>query len=239
MNIIITGASTGIGYETALLFSSNSKNKIIVIARSKDKLLKLQEESLKNKPQTISNIIPLPFDLEKIDSYKDELIPLISFHFKHIDILINNAAYLVNKPFQDTYLEDWIKTFQINLFSPTKLTQELLPYMGKDKLTHIVNIGSMGGVQGSAKFKGLSCYSASKAALANLTECLAEEFNNKNIKINCLALGSVQTEMLAKAFPNYKAPIDAKSMALFISEFCLTGYKFFNGKILPVSLSIP
>jgi NAD(P)-dependent dehydrogenase (short-subunit alcohol dehydrogenase family) len=105
--------------------------------------------------------------------------------------------------------------------------------------SHIVNISSMGGFQGSSKYKGLSYYSASKSALACLTECLANEFSEYGISVNCLALGSVKTEMLDKAFPGYKAPVDAKEMAEFISDFALTGHKFFNGKILPVAVTNP
>jgi NAD(P)-dependent dehydrogenase (short-subunit alcohol dehydrogenase family) len=97
----------------------------------------------------------------------------------------------------------------------------------------------MGGFQGSAKYKGLSYYSASKAALACLTECLANEFTEYGICINCLALGAVQTEMFDEAFPGYKAPVDAKQMAEFIAGFALTGHKFFNGKILPVAINNP
>jgi NAD(P)-dependent dehydrogenase (short-subunit alcohol dehydrogenase family) len=97
----------------------------------------------------------------------------------------------------------------------------------------------MGGFQGSAKFKGLSLYSASKGALAILTECMAEEFKEKNINVNCLALGSVQTEMLAKAFPGYKAQSSPAEMAEFIANFALNAYKQINGKIIPVSASTP
>ena len=111
--------------------------------------------------------------------------------------------------------------------------------MGKKKGTHIVNISSIGGVQGSAKFAGLSAYSSSKAALCGLTECLAEEFKGTNISVNCLALGAVQTEMLLKAFPGYKAPLKANQMASYIYELALNGRNYYNGKILPVSLSTP
>jgi NAD(P)-dependent dehydrogenase (short-subunit alcohol dehydrogenase family) len=97
----------------------------------------------------------------------------------------------------------------------------------------------MGGFQGSAKYKGLSYYSASKAALACLSECLAAEFATSGINVNCLALGAVQTEMLEEAFPGYKAPVDAKTMARFISDFALNGHKFFNGKVLPVAIDNP
>ena len=97
----------------------------------------------------------------------------------------------------------------------------------------------MGGFQGSAKFKGLSFYSASKAALACISECLAGEFQDLKISVNCLALGSVQTEMLNKAFPEYKAPVTASEMGKFIADFALTGNKVYNGKIIPVALTTP
>ena len=97
----------------------------------------------------------------------------------------------------------------------------------------------MGGFQGSTKFAGLSAYSSSKSALSGLTECLAEELKDRNIAVNCLALGAVQTEMLGKAFPGYKAPLSAAKMAEFICEFALTGQLFFNGKIIPVSSTTP
>jgi NAD(P)-dependent dehydrogenase (short-subunit alcohol dehydrogenase family) len=119
------------------------------------------------------------------------------------------------------------------------LIRELLPFMGRAGDTHIVNIGSMGGFQGSSKYPGLSFYSASKAAIANLTESLAVEFCNTKIFVNCLALGAVQTEMLAQAFPGYKAPIKPEEMAGFIGDFALHGHQFMNGKILPVALSNP
>jgi NAD(P)-dependent dehydrogenase (short-subunit alcohol dehydrogenase family) len=97
----------------------------------------------------------------------------------------------------------------------------------------------MGGVQGSAKFAGLSAYSSSKAALCTLTECLAEELKLENISVNCLALGAVQTEMLSKAFPGYRAPLSASEMAEFIVQFARSGHYYFNGKILPVSSTTP
>ncbi len=97
----------------------------------------------------------------------------------------------------------------------------------------------MGGIQGSVKFPGLSIYSSSKAALATLTECLAEEYKDQKMAFNYLALGAVQTEMLEEAFPEYRAPLSANEMAEFIVHFSLQGYNYFNGKILPVSISTP
>jgi NAD(P)-dependent dehydrogenase (short-subunit alcohol dehydrogenase family) len=72
-----------------------------------------------------------------------------------------------------------------------------------------------------------------------LSECLAEEFRQDGIIVNCLALGSVQTEMLAEAFPGYKAPVNANEMAELIGEFAVKGSRFFNGKVIPVAFSNP
>jgi NAD(P)-dependent dehydrogenase (short-subunit alcohol dehydrogenase family) len=129
--------------------------------------------------------------------------------------------------------------WEANVMGVVKMVQAVLPLMGGAGHPHIVNIGSMGGFQGTAKFPGLAAYSASKAAVANLTECLAEELKEQNIKVNCLALGAVNTEMLHEAFPGYVAPVSAVAMAQYIASFALTGQYIMNGKIVPVSISTP
>ena len=227
MNIVITGASRGIGYQVAKLFSENKDNKIIAISRNKENLEILQKES--------DNIISIPFDLSS-NQYSD-LIHQISNSIDKVDILINNAGHLINKPFKDISHNEMNDIFNVNFFSVALLIQDLLPLMNIN--SHIVNIGSMGGFQGSSKFPGLAVYSASKAALANLSECLAEELKEQKISVNCLSIGSVQTEMLESAFPGYQAPLQADEMASFIVDFALTGHKFFNGKVLPVSSTTP
>jgi NAD(P)-dependent dehydrogenase (short-subunit alcohol dehydrogenase family) len=151
--------------------------------------------------------------------------------------LINNAGLLVNKSFSKQNEEDIDRQLDINFKAPFMLTQLLLPFFNKG--AHILNISSMGGVQGSSKFSGLSAYSASKGALAVLTEVMAEELKDQNIKANCLALGATQTEMLAEAFPGYEAPISAAEMGKYVADFAINGHKFYNGKILPVALSTP
>lgn len=220
MNIIITGASRGIGYETAKLLSK--EHKVIAVSRSAGK----------NK---LPGVIHIPFDLEKGDIQK-ELLPAIKKEFKTVDVLINNAATFIKKPFEKITRKDLEKVYAVNLFSIAELTQSLLPLMKK---THVLNISSMGGIQGSLKFPGLSAYTSSKGALITLTECLAEEFKNKGISFNCIAFGSVQTEMLAEAFPGFKAPISAKEAAEFTAQFATTGQKYFNGKTLQMALSTP
>ena len=151
--------------------------------------------------------------------------------------LINNAGVVLNKSFEETNIAEWRSVFEVNVFSSVQLTQSLLPYMAKE--SHILNISSMGGFQGSSKFAGLSAYSASKGALAILTECLSTELTSSKIAVNCLCLGAVQTEMLAEAFPGYEAPVKPEQMGEYISDFIVSGHQFFNGKILPVALNNP
>jgi short-subunit dehydrogenase len=233
MNILITGASKGIGYELALNFAAIESSNLFLISRSKERLARLKTECYKINPVTKVTIIP--FDIENIvNGYLPEEISC-----QHLDILINNAGLLINKDFADFEGNDMIKLAQVNFLAPAMLIKQCIGKMGGEKPTHVINIGSMGGYQGSIKFKGLSMYSASKAAIASLTECLALEYKDKNIFFNCLALGAVQTEMLHKAFPGFVAPISANEMAGFISQFALNGHKYFNGKVLPVSISTP
>jgi 3-oxoacyl-[acyl-carrier protein] reductase len=230
MDIIVTGASRGIGRELVKILASEG-HQVLACARSGKKLYELKAEVGET-----AQIIPLAIDLGASESY-GSVVKTMKQHGLKPMVLINNAGYLVNKPFEELLANDFEQTFNINVKAVFLLVQALLPYMPKG--AHIVNIGSMGGYQGSAKFPGLSLYSAAKGALAILTECLAEELNDKGIKANCLALGAAQTEMLAEAFPGYKAPLSAAEMAGFIADFSLNGSKYFNGKILPVSVSTP
>lgn len=233
MNIVLTGASSGIGFEAALEFTLNKENKVVCIARSADKLRKLLEIAKGITPDC--TLLPVEFDIIN-DDYA-ALVPFLTQKLGHIDILINNAGSLVNKPFSETTAADLADMFESNVLGHFNMIKNLLPLMGDD--SHIVNIGSMGGFQGSVKFPGLSAYSASKAALHALTECLAFELVDTGIKVNCLALGSAQTEMLELAFPGYQSPVLAFEMGKYVADFARTAHKFFNGKILPVAVTTP
>lgn len=236
MNIVITGASRGIGYELVKFLSADSKNTIIAIARNTEKLAELKRKC--SEFNSASKVIPIVCDL----SNSNDILALnskIKSTIRSVNILINNAGAIVNKAFSEITSTDLENVYRVNVFSVFQLIQTFLPLMEKNQRSHIVNIGSMGGFQGSAKFAGLSAYSSSKAALACLTECLAEEFKDSTVSFNCLALGATQTEMLNDAFPGYKAPLSASEMATFIADFALNAHKFMNGKVLPVSLSTP
>jgi NAD(P)-dependent dehydrogenase (short-subunit alcohol dehydrogenase family) len=234
MNIIITGASSGVGFEAALELIVSGKHKVIALARSQDKLERLLEIAHGLNPD--SEIFALAFDIVH-DDYAD-LQQFIKSNFDNkVDILINNAGVLINKHFTELLETDFVEMLQSNFIGHVRMIQNLVHLMPQD--SHIVNIGSMGGYQGSVKFPGLAAYSASKAALHTLTECLALEFLEKGIKVNCLAIGSAQTEMLEKAFPGYESPVMAFEMGKYIADFAVTGQRFFNGKVLPVAVSTP
>lgn len=227
--IVIIGGSRGIGRALALHLST--EHRVLVLARSVEKLKELQEISITN------NLMIGAVDLTA-PNLREYLSTLITSYFPEVDVLINNAGYLVNKPFLELTEEDIQTSFATNVFGLIQSCQATIPLMEK-KGGHIVNIGSMGGFQGSSKFPGLSVYSSTKSAVAGFSECLAEELSDKNIQVNCLALGAAQTEMLEEAFPGYEAPVSANEMAKFIADFSLNANGWINGKVIPVSLSTP
>lgn len=231
MNILITGGSRGIGRETAVSLAADKNNQIVITGRDKDALRNTENDA----PH--GNISSYVFDFNDPGGSYSTFAEHVSSVFSIVDILINNAGSLVNKRFTDLSNAEVRQMMEVNYFTPVTLIRTLFPLMKKG--SHIVNISSMGGFQGSSKFEGLSCYSASKAAIACLTECLAAEFSEFGISVNCLAPGSVSTEMLSEAFPGYTAPVSAREMGEFVAWFATSGGKLFNGKILPVALSTP
>lgn len=233
MNIIITGASRGIGYHAAINLADRCGNNILAIARSEENLLELKNKIEAEHPS--SNLDYLVFDFFKGDF--DTLENEIRKHFKQVDILINNAGSLVAKPFLEITSDDFDQSFSVNIKAAFRLSQIAVPIMKEG--AHIVNVSSMGGVQGSVKFPGLSVYSASKGAISIFTESLAAELMEKGIKVNALAFGAVDTDMLRSAFPDFKAPLSAEEMGEYLAEFACSGAKYYNGKVLPVSVSTP
>ena len=224
-NIIITGTSRGIGFELVHLFANAGYN-VLALSRNAKPVKNLH----------FDNITSLSFDLTNEDDYK-KVEDFIKDEWRHVDILINNAGNLINKPFSETTFENFKDVYKTNVFGVAEMTRVVIPFMKKE--SHVVTISSMGGVQGSMKFAGLAAYSSSKGAVITLTELLAEEYKETGPSFNVLALGAVQTEMLKEAFPDYQAPTTALEMAQYIFDFSLNGNKYFNGKMLQVSNSTP
>jgi NAD(P)-dependent dehydrogenase (short-subunit alcohol dehydrogenase family) len=224
-NIIITGTSRGIGFELVHLFANQGHN-VLALSRNAQPVNNLHFE----------NLTSFAFDLCNAEDYK-KVEAFIATEWNHVDILINNAGTLLNKPFSETTFQDFEKVYRTNVFGVSEMTRVVLPFMKQDG--HVVTISSMGGIQGSMKFAGLSAYSSSKGAVITLTELLAEEYKETGPQFNVLALGAVQTEMLKEAFPEYQAPTTALEMAEYIFNFSLKGNKYYNGKVLQVSNSTP
>jgi len=223
-NIIITGTSRGIGYELALQFA-NSGHHVLAISRNTPQAL-LQHPNITCLSVDLSNELAL----QDVDDF-------LSATWKKVDAVVHNAGALLLKPFAETTQADFENIYKVNVFAVANLTRICLPYLQNG--SHVVTISSIGGVRGSLKFAGLAAYSSSKGAVITLTELLAEEYKEKGISFNVLALGSVQTEMLEEAFPGYQAPISAAGMATYIYDFTLNGNKYFNGKVLEVSSTNP
>ncbi len=220
-NIIITGTSSGIGFELVKIFANNGHN-VLALSRNIEPTRDIK----------LSNIESIRFDINNNSDHK-LLSEYISNQWTHVDILINNAGLLINKPFSETTTDDFNKVYSTNVFGVAEIINTILPFTKKS--SHIINISSVGGIQGSVKFSGLSAYSSSKGALITLTELLAEEYKDSGIIFNVLALGAVQTKMLEKAFPGYKANCTAYDMAKYIYDFAMNSDGISSGQVVVVS----
>lgn len=224
--IVVVGSSRGIGKSLVDLLAVNPNHEILALGRNLSKM--------KTNFEKYANVTCAALDLSETN-VRERCIKIFET-VNRIDILINNAGLLVNKPFDQLTHHDLTSSYQVNVIGVMETVQAALPKMTE---SHIVNISSMGGFQGSMKFPGLTAYSTSKAALCSYTELFAEEFKETYIKMNCLCLGAAQTEMLEAAFPGYSAPLSAEKMAEYVAHFALNAHQWMNGKIIPVSLSNP
>lgn len=225
-NIIVTGTSKGIGLEIVKILSGMG-HRVLALSRNEKPILDLN----------LKAVNALAFDITREENY-----PILEDFIKNefdsrVDILINNAGKLLHEKFTAIALADFKAVYEANVYGPVLMMQKCIPHM--PDTGHVVNISSIGGVQGSVKFAGLSAYSSSKAALINLTELLAEEYKENGPSFNVLALGAVQTEMLEAAFPGLKAPVTAEQMGAYIADFALKGQQLYNGKLLQVGKSTP
>lgn len=224
-NIIITGTSRGIGYELVKQCQAKG-HRVLALSRNTSPIDHLH----------LSNTQSLEFDITQGKDLQ-KAVNYIQQHWSQVDVVIHNAGQIIHKDFTTIHVSELNKVYATNVFGVFTFTQALLPFFHAD--SHIISISSMGGIQGSVKFPGLTAYSSSKAAVINLMEVLAEEYKETGPIFNALALGAVQTEMFEEAFPGAKAGVSPREMAAYIIQFALTGNRVYNGKVLQVSNSTP
>jgi 3-oxoacyl-[acyl-carrier protein] reductase len=188
---LITGSTRGIGKETALLLLQKGLN-VIISSRSQDNVENVIEEILDKFPSKKENILGLKCDVSKHSEVKT-LVNVSVKRFGSIDILVNNAGIVYYKSIINTTEEEWNKTIDTNLKGSFLFTKELLPYMIENKSGGIIiNVSSGAGKSG---FPNLSAYCASKFGIIGLTEGVAQEVANNNVKVIAICPGGVDTKM--------------------------------------------
>lgn len=186
-NVLITGASRGIGAETARLFAKNGDNVFINYNRSEKSALVLYNE-LKEKGYNVNTIKADVSVSEEVGKMFDEIETLCG----GIDVLVNNAGIAQTKLFTDITDGDWNRMIATNLNGAFYCCRRAIPYMVHKHFGRIVNISSMWGqVGGSCEVH----YSAVKAAVIGLTKGLAMEEGLSGITVNCIAPGVIKTDM--------------------------------------------
>ena len=183
---LITGASSGIGKETALTFARNGAN-LILISRNEEKLKKLSKDLEK------FNVL---VDYYAIDITNAELLKNLFSQLKKskviIDIVINNAGIMEDSVLQMVKTESIKRTFDTNVFALIDVSKRASRLMIRNKKGSIINLSSIIGSNGS---KGQSIYSASKAAVIGFTKSLSKELGPLNIRVNSIAPGFIMTGM--------------------------------------------
>ena len=195
--IIITGASRGIGRETAKLLARNGHTVIANYNKSAEKAKELQEELKKEN---------INIDIYKADvSKREECKALVEYaieKYKHIDVLVNNAGISIWGQFTDLADAEIDEIIRTNLYSAIVMSQEVSKHMIHEKQGCIINMSSIWGMVGA------SCevaYSVTKAGIDGLTKALAKELGPSNIRVNSIAPGAIETEMNSKLTNEEKA----------------------------------
>lgn len=235
--VLITGASRGIGAETARLFAENHDFVFINYYHSKEKAEELYDK-FKKKNLYAEMVQADVSDSEQVNFMFRE----IEKNHGGIDILINNAGIAQTKLFTDITNEDWHKMIDSNLSSVFYCCRAALPYMIRQKYGRIINISSMWGqIGGSCEVH----YSAAKAGIIGLTKALANEEGLSGITVNCIAPGVIKTDMtanlseedfqaLAQETPvnQIGTPHDIARVAFFLAE---RASDFITGQVIGVN----
>jgi len=183
---LITGASSGIGYELAILFAKNGNNLVLV---SRDEI-KLKQVSQNLKKNFHTEILIIPIDLSNTDA-AEEIFRLVNEKSIKVNYLINNAGFYIKGAFSGTSLEEEQKLIQLQCITHTQLTKLFLPEILEIKTGGILNIGSTGSfVPGPYN----AIYCACKSFVLSFSEALSEELSGTGITVTALCPGGTNTK---------------------------------------------
>ncbi len=198
-NILITGATSGIGEATARLLARKNFN-LILCGRRHDRLLKLQQEL-----SLLTDVTTLTYDVRDKDEVKKSLASLAG-KWKQVDVLINNAGNAHGlDPIHKGSLDDWDAMIDINVKGLLYVSREITPQMTERKAGHIINIGS---IAGKEVYANGNVYCASKFAVDALTKGMRIDLNPFGIKVTSINPGLVNTEFSSVRFKGDKEKAD-------------------------------
>ncbi len=220
---LITGGGRGIGAATAEALARKGAH-VIVASRTEAELIatvtRLRAAGLGASWQVL--------DVAD-DAAVDAAFDRIAAEFGRLDMLVNNAAIIASGAFAEMTMADWDRLMAVNLRGAVLCARRAFRLM-RERGGSIVNVSSLGGVPGTEKFPGYAAYTVSKFALTGLTEALAVEGKACNIRVNGVAPGAVDTDMLRKAAPHLRTrttPADVAKVIAFLCDTaesgCMTG----------------
>ena len=189
-NVIITGASRGIGKGILELFVKNGANVAFSYIGDSDQAKSIEADFSNHKQKVVSYMS----DASNFEQ-SQKLIDDVLNDFGSIDVLVNNAGITIDNLLMRMSEEDFQRVIDVNLKSVFNTTKAILRTMLKQRSGSIINMSSVEGVKGNA---GQSNYSASKAGMIGFTKSMALELGSRNIRCNCIAPGFIETEMTEK-----------------------------------------
>jgi NAD(P)-dependent dehydrogenase (short-subunit alcohol dehydrogenase family) len=200
--VIVTGASSGIGKATAILFANKGAT-VVAVGRNEKELTSLGK-SVKSKSGVIKPHLADMTQMSQIDRLASETI----HNHGQIDVLVNSAGIILNGTIETTTIDEWDKMFNINLRSVFVLTQKCLPHLIETK-GNIVNVSS---VAGTRSFPNILAYGVSKAAIDQLTRSAALELALKGVRVNAVNPGVVVTNI------HKRGGMDEQTYAAFLER---------------------